>query len=378
MNPERWEELVLSVLGELASGLTAVALYGSSHPRAQESLRSLKALLDELLASQPTLDLVVLGEELFVEERPFTRASRHAAAVLRRLTRRGVEHVSFRSGVGEAELKTFLEELAAGDETPVHSQPHIVVGKVELAEEALGGPDREHGRAGRGHLPAVRDRITLLAQVFVDFAATGSLAVGDLTRITESIWELLEDNPQPMDHMAPWEGEERWPAVHAHNTAALAMGMARLAGLSRGPVADIGVAALLHDVGKLFTPEEVRVRELSLSGPELELVLDHPMEGATALLKVPHLTPLAAIVAFEHHLHYNGTGYPRLSRPRRPHPAARLVSVAEAFSVLVTARGYRGLTTRESSVAFLAERAGTIYDPGMVKALQELVLGNAS
>lgn len=375
MNPERWEELVLSVLGELASGLTAVALYGSSHPRAQESLKALKALLDELLAAQPSLDLVVLGEELFVEKRPFSRSSRHAAAVLRRLSRRGVEHVSFREGVGEEELGVFLEELTAADESPVRSQPHILVGKVELAEEALGGPDREHGRVGRGHLPAVRDRITLLSQVFVDFASSGSLAVGDCSRITDSVWELLQQNPQPMDHMAPWEGEERWAAVHAHNSAVLAMGMARLGGLSRGPVCEIGMAALLHDVGKLFMPEEVQLRELSLSGPELELILDHPMEGATALLKVPHLTPLAAIVAFEHHLHYNGTGYPRLSRPRRPHPAARLVSVAEAFSVLVTARGYRGLTTRESSVAFLSERAGSQFDPGVVAALRELVLG---
>ncbi len=378
MKPERWEELVLSVLAELASGLTAMALYGSSHPRAAESLRHLKALLEQLLAAQPALDLVVLGEELFVDERPFTRSSRHAAALLRRLSRRGVEHVSFRAGVAEEELKTFLQEVATGEDSPVRSQPHILVGKVELAEEALGGPDREHGRVGHGHLPAVRDRITLLAQIFVDFATSGSLAVGDCHRVIESLWELLEQDPQPMDHMAPWEGEERWAAVHAHNTAVLAMGMAKLGGLSRGPVAEVGIAALLHDVGKLFMPEEAQLRELSLSGPELELVLDHPMEGATALLKVPHLTPLAVIVAFEHHLHYNGTGYPRLSRPRRPHPAARLVSVAEAFSVLVTARGYRGLTTRESSVAFLAERAGSVYDPGMVQALQELVLGEGA
>lgn len=374
MNPGRWEELVLAVLTELAGGLTSVALYGPSHPRAAETMARLKALLEELLSEQPHLDLVVLGEELFVQERPFTRSGRQATAVLRRLARRGVEHVSFRSGITGEELTAFLKELVATDESPVRSQPHIVVGKVELADEALGGPDREHGRVEGGHLAAVRDRITLLAQDFVDFAASGSLAVGDLARIADAIWQLLEVNPQPMDHMAPWEGEERWPAVHAHNTAVLAMGMAKLGGLSRGPVHEIGMAALLHDVGKLFMPEEVQLRELSLSGPELELILDHPAEGATALLKVPHLTPLAAIVAFEHHLNYNGTGFPRLSRPRRPHPAARLVSVAEAFSVLLTARGARGLATRESSIAYLAERAGSVYDPGIVRALQELVL----
>ncbi|MGC8915817.1 MAG: HD-GYP domain-containing protein [Thermoanaerobaculum sp.] len=374
MNPARWEELVLAVLAELASGLTSAALYGFPHPRSEEAVRRLKGYLDELLASQPNLDFVVLGEELFIQERPFTRSGRQAPAVLRRLSRRGVEHVSFRAGVSEQEIATFLQELVATDDRPVRSHPHIVVGKVELADEALGGPDREHGRTGRGHLAAVRDRITLLAQTFTDFVASGTLAVGNLTRIADSLAHVLETNPHPMDAMAPWEGDERWPAVHAHNTAALAMGMAKLAGLSPGPVGEIGMAALLHDVGKLFTPEEVQQRELALSGPELELILDHPAEGATALVKVPHLTPVAVIVALEHHLHFNGSGYPRLSRPRRPHPAARLVSVADAFSVLLTARGARGLTTRESSVAYLSERAGSVYDPAIVDALRELVL----
>ncbi len=375
MEPQRWEQLVLAVLGELAAGFTSVALYGQPHPRSQQAVTTLERHLRELLAAEPQLDLVILGEELFVQERPFTRAARQAPAVHRRLVRRGVEHVSFRQGVTTEELATLLQEVAGAEETPVRSQPHILVGKVELADEALGGPDREHGRRGRGHLPAVRDRITLLAQTLTDFAVSGSLALADLSRIADSLLQLLQERPHPLEHMAPWEGEERWPAVHAHNTACLAMGMAQLAGLSPAPVRELGLAALLHDVGKLSMPAEVIARELALSGHELELILDHPMEGATALLRVPQLPPVAVIVALEHHLHYNGSGYPRLPRPRRPHPAARLVSVADAFSVLLTARGARGLTTRESSVAFLAERAGTVYDPHMVQALQKLVLG---
>jgi len=375
MEPGRWEQLVLAVLGELAAGFTSVALYGPAHPRAAQAVQNLERDLGELLRHEQQLDLVILGEELFVQDRPFTRAGRQAPAVLRRLARRGVEHVSFRQGVTREELATFLQEVVGAEDTPVRSQPHIQVGKVELSDETLGGPDREQGRRGKGHLPAVRDRITLLSEVFREFLASRSLAVADLTRIATSLWEVLEQRPHPLDHVAPWEGEERWPAVHAHNTACVAMGMARLAGLSRGPVVELGVAALLHDVGKLYLPEEVQARELALTGPELELVFDHPMEGAAALLKVPHLTPLAVIVAFEHHLFYNGGGYPRLSRPRRPHPATRLVAVADAFSVLLTARGARGLATRESSVAFLAERAGSQYDPAMVQALQQLVLG---
>lgn len=374
MEPGRWEQSVLMVLGELAASITSVALYGPAHPQSRETLDSLYQNLNQLLETQAPLDLVILGEELFVQERPFTRASRHAPAIVNRLVRKGVEHVSFAAGVTPQELSLFLQELVASEDTPVRSQSHITVGRVELTEETLGGPDQDRARLEKGHILPIRDRITLIHEVFLAFQASLSLSVPDLQRVVDSVLAVLEERPHPLELLAPWEGEERWPAVHAHNTACLVMGMARLAGLSSGPIRDLGFAALLHDVGKLFSPPEVQERELELSGPDLELILDHPAEGATALLRIPNLPPISVVVALEHHLHYNGTGYPRLLRPRRPHPAARLVSVADAFSVLHTARGARGLATRESSLAYLTERAGTVYDPGLVAALQELLL----
>lgn len=372
MEAGRWQESVLMVLGELAASITSVALYGSEHPQSLQTLGNLHQDLSKLLETQEPLDLVVLGEELFVQERPFTRASRHTPAILKRLLGKGVEHVSFKTGVTPQELSLFVQELVASEDVPVRSQHHIIIGKVELTDETLGGPDQERARLGKGHLPAIRDRITLIHELFTAFQASLYLSVPDLRQVVDSLLSVLEENPNPLELQAPWEGEERWPAVHAHNTASLVMGMAKLSGLSSGPIRDLGFAALLHDVGKLFAPPEVLDRELS--GPDLELILDHPKEGATALLRIPNLPPITVVVALEHHLHYNGTGYPRLLRPRRPHPAARLVAVADAFSVLLTARGAQGRATRESSIAYLTEKAGTVYDPNLVAALQELVL----
>ena len=76
---------------------------------------------------------------------------------------------------------------------------------------------------------------------------------------------------------------------------------------------------------------------------------------------------------YEHHLAYNGTGYPRLPRPRRPHPASRLISVAVAFVMLQTQRGGRGVGTRESASAWVDEHTGTLLDPGWVSVVRELL-----
>jgi len=368
-----WGALVQATIGELAAGTTTVGLYGSAHPRAVQALGKLASLLGELLAGEEEVAFVLLGEELFVQGRPFTRVSRQAPALIRRLRRRGVEHVTFRRGVTVEELRAFLEELAAAEDAPMSVHPNIQVGRVELSESELGGPDeKEGGRKGR-RLPTVRDRVSLIQECFADLTAGRQLAVGELERVTRSLAEALASDPNPVHHLAPWEGTERWMAVHAHNVAAVTMGLARLANIGTATCRDLALAALVHDIGKLFHPRELQERETQLAGDELELLLDHPKAGLETLLASEQLPPVALIVVAEHHLYFNGTGYPRLGRPRRPHPAARIVTVADTFDVLFTARGAKGLMTREGTVAWLTDRQGSMLDPGWTSALCEVL-----
>ncbi len=367
------EVLVDQTIGEMAGGATTVGLYGPEHPRAGQAVQRLAAQLGTLLADEPELAFVLLGEELFVQGRPFTRISRHAASLIRRFRRRGLEHVTVRSGVTEDELRGFLGDLVRTDEAEWTKRPHILAGRVELAERELGGPDEEAGGQGPQKLTTVRDRVALIHECFSEFTLGRPLAVGGLALVVRALYAATGRDPDPVRHFAPWEGEERWGAVHAHNVAALTVGLARLAGAAAAPCQDLGIAALTHDLGKLSLPPELLTRELELSGDELELLFDHPRDGLAAALENGQLPPVALLVAFEHHLNYNGTGYPRLGRPRRPHPAARLVTLADAFDVLFTSRGGRGLLTREGTLAWLEERSGTVLDPAWVGALRRVL-----
>jgi HD-GYP domain-containing protein (c-di-GMP phosphodiesterase class II) len=370
-----WELLVHETITELTAGATTVALYGASHPRAAEAIQELERHLAALHRGEPELAMVLLGEELFVQGRPFTRTSRQAPSLIRRFRRRGVEHVTFRPGVDGEELRQFLVELASTEDAPVRSRAHIQVGKVELADHDLGGPDDASGGRGKGKLPTVRDRVTLVQETFESLLTGRGLAVGSLETVARSTQEALDGQPDPLRLFAPWEGADRWQAVHAHNVCVLSQALARVAGVNRATTVELGVAALLHDVGKLDLPADVMQRELeSLSENELELILDHPASGLATLLATGQVPVLALIVAYEHHLNYNGTGYPRLQRPRRPHPASRLVSVADAYVVLHTARGARGVMTREAALAWIQRHSGTQLDPwwcGVLRAMIE-------
>lgn len=367
------DALINSAITELAAGMTTAGLYGIDHPRAEIIIERLSDHLQDLLRSEPELSFVLLGEELFVQGVPVTNACRQSPSVIRRMRRRGLEHVGFRPGVTTTELRAFLEELSSAEDVSVQSRPHILVGKVEVAEIELGGPDAKSGGKKHRKLAAVRDRIAVVEDCLTGLVGGAGLAIGDLERVVKAVVEGLEDDPDPLHHLAPWEGERRWPAVRAYNTCAISVGLANLAGVDAGLMRDLGLAALLADAGKLMMPHDLQARELELTGDELELIVDHPRSGFEILLGAGNVPQLALIIAFEHHLWYSGGGYPRLPRPRRPHPATRLVSAAVAFVTLHTLRGGRGLGTRESAAAWMSEHAGTLLDPGWVSALHELL-----
>ena len=370
-----WEVRVDSAITDLAAGVNTVGLYGAGHPNAEVYITRLKDHLDHLLQQEPSVPMVLLGEELFIQGRPFARISRSAATLMRRLRRRGVEHVTFNRGVREDDLRPFLVELAATDDSPVLSRPAIQVGKVKLADDELGGPDESRSATGRRALTTFRDRVALLHEAFSSFASGIGLPVGDLDRVSRGILARLDEDPNPIHHFAPWEGSTRWEAVHANNVCALCQAMARAAGVGNAACIELGLAALVHDIARLFLPDEIRGRDDELAGEDLELIVDHPRDGLGMLLAIGALPPVALIVIAEHHLAFNGGGYPALPRPRRPHPASRLVAAADAFVVLHTARGGRGMATRESALAWLDEHTGTLLDPSCCAVLKEVALG---
>ena len=271
--PGDWEALAQTAVAELAAGATAVRLYGSSHPRAVMAVGRLASQLEKMLASESDVSLVLLGDELFVQGRPFTRLSPNAPVIARRFRLRGVEHATFRPGVTDDELRLFLVDLAATGDTAVEPRPHILVGKVELAERELGGPDQVHRGMGRHKLSTIRDRVSLIKECFDDFVKGDPLAVGDLQVVARTLLEALSRQPNPLFHLAPWEGDERWHAVHAHNVAALTVGLARLSGADVATCLDLGVGALVHDIGKLLFPRDVMLREAELAGEVVVLLI---------------------------------------------------------------------------------------------------------
>jgi putative nucleotidyltransferase with HDIG domain len=166
---------------------------------------------------------------------------------------------------------------------------------------------------------------------------------------------------------------DQYTTSHSINVSCLSMALAEHLNFVSSDVRTIGEAALLHDVGKTKIPLEVLNKKGKLTDPEWKLIQSHTVEGAKILLASGAGMDLAATVAYEHHLSFNGEGYPELTYPRRTHEVSRLIQVCDVYDALRTRRPFRPPWPAARTIKFLEEKAGTHLDPDYVPAFIRMI-----
>jgi putative nucleotidyltransferase with HDIG domain len=161
---------------------------------------------------------------------------------------------------------------------------------------------------------------------------------------------------------------DQYTTTHSLNVSVLSMALAEYQGMSPRFVRQVGVAGLLHDLGKIRIPLEVLTKPGVLTPEERELMKRHPADGARMLMETGQRLELAAVVAYEHHIMLNGHGYPPLRFRRECHEASRIVHVCDIYDALRTNRPYRDAWSTEATLEYLEERAGIELDPELARA----------
>ncbi|HSV86607.1 MAG TPA: HD-GYP domain-containing protein [Levilinea sp.] len=159
---------------------------------------------------------------------------------------------------------------------------------------------------------------------------------------------------------------------HGYSTANLAVAIGSYFSLSDEQLQDIRWAGLLHDIGKIEIPEEILCKPGPLTAGEWEIIRRHPVVGAEILLPVARLHTASEIIR-AHHERYDGSGYPNGLIGEAIPFEARILTVADAYSVMIRGRVYRGAFTQAEAIAELDRCSGSDFDPQVVAALLHLV-----
>lgn len=176
-----------------------------------------------------------------------------------------------------------------------------------------------------------------------------------------------------MSQVLALKSYENLTYLHSVNVTLLSVRLGERIGLDELTRMALAEAALLHDVGKTRIPLEILTKSGALTDREFREIRDHPRLGAEILIGLDGLSPLSPIVALEHHIGFDGSGYPDLGSSRKPHPLSQVVSVVDIYESLTGARSYREPVTPDKACLTLARLAGKTLNPALVRAFVSVV-----
>lgn len=209
------------------------------------------------------------------------------------------------------------------------------------------------------------DEVELLAA----FAEQAALAVQSL-RGQESRQRALLGAVEAL--ASSIEARDGYTGEHCKRAVSRATQTARALGLSEREVETIGLAAALHDIGKIAVPDAILRKPGPLNEGELEVIRRHPVVGEQIVAWVPELREVARLVG-THQERWDGTGYPFGLAGEQIPIGARIIAVVDAYAAMTEDRPYRAGGSHEAALVELQRGRGTQFDPVAVDAFVPII-----
>ena len=162
--------------------------------------------------------------------------------------------------------------------------------------------------------------------------------------------------------------------VHLLHVSVLSMSFASKLGFAKDDVLDLGIAALFHDVGKLHISSEILKKDGKLADRRVRPHQGTSFSGFVILQGYQEaLGILPAVVAFEHHLRFDGKGYPKVPYPRPPHAASLIVSLCDVYDALTQKRSYKTDYPPDKVYEIMSLEKGKLFDPALLERFFQVI-----
>ncbi|MEW5982394.1 MAG: HD domain-containing phosphohydrolase [Acidobacteriota bacterium] len=362
------EELVK----RLGAAIRASSLYAPTHPIVSRSVEILTGSFEAHFTEAPTVTIGFLGSDVIVGR---TRLRNPAlSSIVRHFRDRRVDKVSFSRDMGVSGLRSFVAVMAERSAQPVFERLAAVgvkgIGVGTIApEEAM---PIEH--LGLSTAQRVYGTAVSAAESVWGAATAGEEPDPAAARtIIDALATAVSQDRTSMMALTSLKSHDTYTFTHMVNVSLLTMAQARTLGITGPLLREFGLAGLMHDIGKVKTPAEILGKPGRLTGEEMDIMKRHVVDGAQILRRTPEMPSLAAVVAFEHHLKQDLSGYPERIGHRTLNLCTMLVSIADVFDALRTKRAYRDELPAARVRVMLDEQSGTTFESTLLQRFVTLM-----
>jgi HD-GYP domain-containing protein (c-di-GMP phosphodiesterase class II) len=374
-----YRDLCVSFVGSLR----ALSLYPEDHPETEKKVSGFFQRVKKFLEQRSMLSLIFMGGEIVVENTPLPDLSNTLAQFIKRMEDMKLQRITFRRGLTSEEFVRFLKLLLPLLKNPSDADliisknqealPHMLAGSLpydtgtQPSHEEIAGGLQTPGQSVLSFTGQLKDMFTDLE---------GPLSEAKVTMAkdtTETIYRMAATGEMPLKMLILRRSSDPDPYVHAINVSALSMGIARMLELKEQAILEVGLAGLLHDIGLHSSASASLTKISTLTLDEKKLRYEHPVRGAEILLCSPGMPDLVPIVAYEHHLQYNGGGYPKQKSPRHLSMASMIILITNSYDNLRRNRPKRKALSMPEAINWMDRKAGEIFHPLLLKKFRTMV-----
>lgn len=198
-----------------------------------------------------------------------------------------------------------------------------------------------------------------------DAVRMGQLQVEALNPVADEISDRIEASPDIFLKVTRLKTKDEGTYVHSLAVSALMMRLARSLGYAEDAMRELGVAGLLHDVGKLMVPNAILNKNGGLEAAERRVVRNHPEIGYRLLKEQGNVSEMILDICRYHHEALDGSGYPAGLKADRIGPEIRLATVCDVFEALTSTRPYKRPWTARDALNWMFDRE-QLFDKKMV------------
>jgi HD-GYP domain-containing protein (c-di-GMP phosphodiesterase class II) len=249
--------------------------------------------------------------------------------------------------------------------------PNVQLGKVSIGFKSEGDVDGNGiaaGGAGDTHFGTIHaNSLNLTSDIYRAVRHNGKLPLVEIKNTVTDLISAIKHESSVLLTFSPLRVLDEYTFTHSINVCILNLAQAMAVGIKGETLRDIGVAALLHDTGKLYVPEEILNKPGRLDDSEWEMIRQHPQRGAEYLLDNPGIPPLAVVVAYEHHMQYDNSGYPNVSKDWRQNMCSQMTAISDYFDAMRTKRIYRDALETKIIADQMVKISGTSLNPVLTK-----------
>ncbi len=374
----------------LYTAFRSLKLYPLENAQVQKALDELTAGTKHLLDVERELELRLQGEFIFVNSTRLRLDLDNYASfshILGLFRQCGVGAVRIDEGVDRRQLQIFVSlllSLAVKDVNPNKvfelaqkltdgGVTHITVEAPLDTDEDVEDVERLKEAAKRTYARSV----AVTKEVISSLRMGRSANVKKVKRAVQAIVDQVLNNESSLMGLTTLRDYDEYTFTHSVNVCIFSVALGRKLGLSKLQLYDLGMAALFHDVGKSRVPLEVLNKEGGLTDEEWRILQAHPWLGVLTLFglrgygEIPYR---GMIVAYEHHMKVDLTGYPKSVRPRELSIFSKVVAVADGFDAATSRRVYQTVPIQPDQVLKeMWENPRRGYDSVVVKAFINLI-----